>query len=121
MHYSGSCHCGAIKYEFESNVIDSGLRCNCSMCRKKGALMSVLTVPVDELTLDVKDDALTTYTFNSHHVKHHFCKVCGIYTFHKSKVTGGYRLNLGCIDNLDTDNLPFTFFNGANLPSITES
>tara|TARA_R110001583_G_scaffold70438_2_gene199349 strand:- start:94 stop:369 length:276 start_codon:yes stop_codon:yes gene_type:complete len=91
------------------------------MCRKKGALMSVLTVPVDELTLDVKDDALTTYTFNSHHVKHHFCKVCGIYTFHKSKVTGGYRLNLGCIDNLDIDNLPFTFFNGANLPSITES
>ncbi len=121
MHYSGSCHCGAITYQFESEEFAAGLRCNCSMCRRKGALMSVFTIPVDALALDIKDDALATYTFNSHQVKHHFCKICGIYTFHKSKVTGGYRLNLGCIDNLDIDNLPFTFFNGANLPSITES
>ena len=34
--YRGSCHCGAIRFTFKGpDKIESGLRCNCSICRRK--------------------------------------------------------------------------------------
>lgn len=38
MLYTGSCHCGRIRFEVEGEV-DSGLACNCSMCSRKGSLL----------------------------------------------------------------------------------
>ena len=42
--YTGSCHCGAVRFAFKAPEIDKGLRCNCSLCRRKGALMSGFVV-----------------------------------------------------------------------------
>ena len=37
--YRGSCHCGAIRFTFKGpDKIESGLRCNCSICRRRGHL-----------------------------------------------------------------------------------
>jgi hypothetical protein len=34
-HYRGSCHCGAVRFSYEGEVITKGLRCNCSICSRK--------------------------------------------------------------------------------------
>jgi len=115
--YQGSCHCGAIRFSFSApDTIDRGLRCNCSICRRKGALMSSFAVAPDEMKITVDGDALATYSFGTQLAKHHFCKCCGIYPFHQTmRKPGYYRVNLGCIEGIDTAALSFDVFDGASL------
>ncbi|WP_020558435.1 GFA family protein [Thiofilum flexile] len=114
--YQGSCHCGAIQFEFTAPTISSSLRCNCSFCKRRGAVMSDFMLAPEELKITIQNDALATYAFGSEVAKHHFCKHCGIYPFHQTlRKPGHYRVNLGCIDSLDALSLPAPVFNGAAL------
>jgi hypothetical protein len=114
MLYQGQCHCGAVKFSFEHAPITEGLRCNCSICVRKGALMSNFFLSPDALTIDAAAGQIGLYQFASKVAKHHFCKTCGIYTFHETKrKPGHYRVNLGCIDVLDTLNMPVVIADGA--------
>lgn len=114
--YTGSCHCGAITFSFTGPEIQSGLRCNCSICRRKGAAMTPFLVAPDEITINVQADALATYAFGSQVAKHHFCKKCGIYPFHQTlRKPGHYRINIGCIDGVDSTSLSCDVFDGASL------
>lgn len=113
---NGSCHCGAIKFSFEQEDITSGLRCNCSICRRKGAVMSGFTLSPDQLDIKTEDGALGVYQFGSKIAKHYFCNTCGIYPFHETlRKPGHYRVNLGCIDDVDTNSLEVTVFDGKSL------
>ena len=39
----GTCHCGAVKFEVTlEGAIQKGARCNCSLCRRKGAVMALV-------------------------------------------------------------------------------
>ncbi len=49
MDYQGSCHCGAIQFEFTGPAIDKGLRCNRSICIRNGALMTAYTIAREAL------------------------------------------------------------------------
>lgn len=114
--YAGSCHCGAIRFTFRGPSIDRGLRCNCSLCRRKGAVMSAFTVAPEDMEMVVEPGVLATYEFGSTVAKHHFCARCGIYPFHQTlRKPGHYRINLGCVDNVDSTALPFDLFDGASL------
>ena len=114
--YHGSCHCGSVKFTFSGPAIEKGIRCNCSICKRKGAAMSVFTIAPEEIDMEVQNDALGTYSFGSGVAKHHFCKNCGIYTFHQTlRKQGHYRVNLGCVDGVDSLTLPFDVFDGAAL------
>ena len=117
MHkYRGSCHCGAITYNFTSPEIDKGLRCNCSICVRKGAVMTAFTISPDDIDMEIKDGSLSTYQFGSKSSKHHFCKQCGIYTFHETKSKlGHFRLNIGCIDGINSLEIPVGIFDGAAI------
>ena len=115
--YTGSCHCGAVRFTFTGpDTIENGLRCNCSICRRKGALISSFSLSPDEIRIDVEDDALATYTFGKQVAQHHFCRRCGIYPFHQTwRKPGHYRVNVGCIEGVDATSLPFDVFDGAAL------
>ena len=116
MQYSGSCHCGAVRFEFSAPAIESGLRCNCSICRRKGALMTPFVLAPDEIRITAAEGALSTYTFGDGVAKHHFCKHCGIYPFHQTmRKPGHYRVNIGCIEGLDSIHMPFDVFDGAAI------
>ena len=114
--YQGSCHCGAIKFSYEGEEITQALRCTCSICRRKGALMSTEAIPVEALKIDADPDDVGLYQFDSKVARHYFCKQCGIYTRNEMlRIPGHCRVNLGCIDDIDTSGMEVTVFDGANL------
>jgi len=115
-NYTGSCHCGAVSFSFESEAITEGLSCNCSFCIRRGAMMLPFTLSSEQLLRKADPLALGCYQFGNKVAKHYFCKHCGIYTFHESmRAPGNYRVNLGCIDDMDAFSLPRTVFNGRDL------
>ncbi len=116
MMHKGSCHCGSVTFEFSGPKIDRGLRCNCSICRRKGATMTEFTVAPEEMQIKLEGASLATYEFGSCVVKHHFCRSCGIYTFHQTlRKPGHYRINTGCLEDIDSLVLPFEIFDGASI------
>ena len=79
-------------------------------------MMSDFTIAPEDFKFKVKDDALGLYEFGNKVAKHYFCKNCGIYPFHQTvRKPGHYRVNLGCIDEIDTNTLSFDIFDGKSL------
>jgi hypothetical protein len=118
--FKGSCHCGSVKFEFRSALEPAG-RCNCSMCRRKGALMTPL-FPGHDLTILEGEEALTLYQFNTHTAKHYFCKHCGIYPFHQTRKDPLlWRVNLGCVEGVDAYALAYTVADGASLSVVEDA
>ena len=114
--YKGSCRCGSIRFTFNSPEILKVLRCNCSLCRRRGATMTEFTVHPHNIIIEAEGDCLKTYQFGTRIAKHHFCSRCGIYPFHQpASKPDHYRINVGCVDGLDSFSLPFKVFNGAAL------
>jgi hypothetical protein len=114
MRYTGSCHCGRIRYEVEGEV-DSGLACNCSMCSRKGSLLWF--VPRDKLRLLTDETAASTYLFNKHVIQHRFCANCGIHTFGEGDAPGGGRMaavNLRTLEDFDIDSVPVKHYDGRS-------
>lgn len=114
--YKGSCHCGAVRFSYQGEAITKGLRCNCSICSRKGAMMSSEAIPADKLVIESREGALGLYQFGKKTAKHYFCKKCGIYTFHETaRVPGHCRVNLGCVEGIDTFSLEADVFDGKHL------
>ncbi|MCZ6501657.1 MAG: GFA family protein [Gammaproteobacteria bacterium] len=113
--YQGKCHCGAIQFTFESEPITIAMRCNCSICRRKNAIMSRQYYTAEAFELRSGKDSLSVYRFAPEMVNHYFCKRCGIYPFHDGVENPGiYRVNLGCVDEIDTWSLPIKVFDGKD-------
>jgi hypothetical protein len=116
MHHEGSCHCGAIRFAYDGDEITTGLRCNCSICSRKGAMMSPQAILEDKLNVEATPADLGLYQFDTNIAKHYFCRRCGIYTHNETaRKPGHYRVNLGCIEDLDTSGFDVTVFDGKNL------
>ena len=97
----GSCHCEQVCFEVE---LENGLvdlrRCNCSLCRRKGAIIA--SVPLEKLKVTKGEDVLSLYQWNSKTAKHYFCSNCGIYTHHqrRSKPTE-FGFNIACLEGVN--------------------
>ena len=111
------CHCGAIEAEINiSKNFEKILRCNCSICKRKGAVMAM--AKNEDFKIIKGLDKLSLYQFHTKVANHYFCSICGIYTHHNPRsnplMTG---FNLGCIDEIDTFSLKKIFVNdGHNHP-----
>ena len=60
--YRGSCHCGAVGFEIESDMPEL-TTCDCSICRRKNALM--VKVHESKFRLLSGDAALRLYQFHT--------------------------------------------------------
>ncbi len=112
MNYRGSCHCGKIAFEVEGEI-DGALSCNCSMCQRKGSLLWFM--PRTALNLLTPENAMSTYTFNKHVIKHHFCPDCGIHPFGEGTDPNGNvmaAINIRCIENIDLTTIPVQHYDG---------
>src|SRR5438445_6634382 len=74
--YTGSCHCGRIRFEVTTNLSRAS-ECNCSICRKRGYLHHM--VPPERFRLLAGAEDLETYQFGTFTARHLFCKAlrCG--------------------------------------------
>jgi hypothetical protein len=115
MQYTGSCHCGKVAFEVECEITGA-LACNCSMCQRRGSLL--MFVGRDKLRLLTPDDALSTYTFNKHVIKHRFCANCGIHPFGEGTDPKGNAIaavNIRCLDGVDLDAIPVQHYDGRAI------
>ena len=99
----GQCHCGAVKFEARL-VGDSALRCTCSLCRMRGAV--VVLAALGDFRIVSGEANLAEYRFNTGAARHFFCKTCGIYTHHQRRFDPGqYAINAACLNGVS----PFDF------------
>ena len=78
--------------------------------------MSDFTLAPDEINIEEQNDSLGLYQFDTKVAKHYFCKTCGIYPFHETmRKPGNYRVNLGCIDEIDSNYLKVDIFDGKSM------
>jgi hypothetical protein len=101
----GSCHCGAVAFEVETEL-DQVIECNCSHCRRKGYLLTF--VPRGALNLLRGEEGLGTYTFNAHTIRHRFCATCGCAPFGEGKKPTGEAtaaVNVRCLEDVDLADL----------------
>jgi hypothetical protein len=115
MLYKGSCHCGQVAFQVEGEI-KGAMACNCSICSRKGSLMWF--VPREMLQLQSPDEAVSTYEFNKHVIKHRFCPTCGMHPYGEGTDPKGNRMaavNLRCIEGLDLAAIPVQNFDGRSL------
>ena len=111
------CHCGDVEAEIKApDQFEKVIRCNCSICKRKGAIMSM--VKNEDFKITKGEEKLKMYQFHSKLAKHYFCSVCGIYTHHNPRINPSLTgFNLGCIDEIDTFKLTdVSLVDGNNHP-----
>jgi hypothetical protein len=97
--HAGACHCGEIRFEIETDLPEL-TTCDCSICRRKNALM--VKVHESAFRLLAGEGSLSEYQFHTRTARHYFCKICGIYTFHRKRVTPDhYGVNVFCLEDFD--------------------
>ncbi|HEY0707323.1 MAG TPA: GFA family protein [Polyangia bacterium] len=84
--HTGSCHCGAIRFEADIDLDEGSNRCNCSYCAKARTWFAFAKGPERFRLLAGKD--LSEYRWippgaSESHLTFTFCRVCGVRTYAK--------------------------------------
>lgn len=116
--HKATCHCGAVELELDlPNGLVDVRRCDCSMCRRRGAI--VASVPLSGIVVLKGEDYLSLYQFNTKTAKHYFCKECGIYTHHQRRSSPTqYGVNVACLEGINPlkiEGIPT--YDGVNHPA----
>ena len=122
--HHGSCHCGAVRFEVEAEI-DHVRECDCSICRRRGALN--FRVAHDALRILTPIDAMAVYRWGSMTGADYFCRKCGILPFRKpgdltasERAAGhsefhGWAINVRCLDDVDLAGLPRRSVEGSKV------
>src|SRR5688500_10668280 len=99
--HKASCHCKAVLFElYLPNGLENPRRCDCSMCRMRGAIAASVTL--ENLKILQGENKLTLYQFNTMTAKHYFCSVCGIYTHHQRRSNPTqFGFNVACLEGVN--------------------
>ncbi len=113
-----TCHCGAVELRLHlKDGLRTAQRCDCSFCRRRGAIAA--TVRVGELEVVRGTENLTLYQWGTGTAKHWFCATCGIYTHHQRRSNPEeYGVNVGALDGVNPSELgDIPWSDGVNHPS----
>ena len=99
------CHCGEVVAEINlEKKIDELMRCNCSMCKRKGTIYKI--IKKEDLKIIKGETKIKTYQFNTKVAKHYFRSECGSHTHNlRRSDPNTYGINMGCIDEIDANEL----------------
>ncbi|MFD2178354.1 GFA family protein [Veronia pacifica] len=116
--HKATCHCGSVEMllSLPDGLVDIR-RCDCSMCRRRGAIVSSITL--DAIKITKGQDLLSLYQFNTHTAKHFFCSRCGIYTHHQRRSNPNqYGVNVACLEGINPLKIEGVVTNdGVNHPA----
>jgi len=122
--YHGSCHCGLARFEVIADI-DHVRVCDCSVCRKRGALG--FRVDGADLIFHTPLSRLSLYQWGSFTAEDYFCPVCGVLPFRRpahptpaelSRGVArfeGWTINVRCLNGINTAELPRTLIRGSQL------
>jgi len=110
--YEGSCHCGRVTFELQAKL-DYVIDCNCSLCRRRGALWHGASE--EHLRITKGENELALYQFNTMTAKHYFCRYCGIHPFIRPRLDPGkWAVNVRCIQDVELSSLKLRQFDGEH-------
>ena len=89
----GSCHCGAVRWRFQG-VPESATACNCSICRRYGALWSYGFYGEQ---IEVSGDT-RTYLWDRKSIEFHFCAQCGCIAYWRTADLGADGRHYGAVN-----------------------
>lgn len=122
--YQGSCHCGKVRFEVDAEI-DHVRVCDCSICRRRGALNH--RVPKGSLRLLTPWDELVVYQWGSRTAKDYFCPTCGILPFRRPsdptpeelrqgvQLFDGWAVNVRCLEGVNIDAIPIRRIYGSRI------
>jgi hypothetical protein len=112
--HQGSCHCGAVRFEVDADI-DHVRVCDCSICRRRGALIH--RVPLGDLRMLTPMEDMSLYTFHTHTARDWFCPTCGILPFRKPRTADDvWGVNVRCLEGVDLDAISIKRVYGSRLP-----
>lgn len=114
--YTGGCHCKKVRYEVDIEELTEAMSCNCSICSKRGWLLTF--VPASSFRLVSGEGEVTKYHFNKNLIDHIFCKTCGTASYGSGSDESGnvmIAINVRCLDDVDLKTLTINEFDGKNI------
>ena len=122
--YSGSCHCGRVRFEVDADI-DHVRACDCSVCSRRDALNH--RVPKENLRLLTPWEYLVLYQWGSRTAKDYFCATCGILPFRRPsdptrqelsegvQPFDGWAINVRCLEGMDLASIPVRQIHGSRI------
>ena len=113
--YTGSCHCGAVRFEADTDLAQGTFRCNCSICFKSRAWLA--PVAAADFRLLAGEERLRDYQFGPGRIHHYFCTTCGVRPFSRAPGPQGepmVAVRVKCLDDAVEGDLvaaPVRYFN----------
>ena len=108
-----SCHCGAVKFGVETAPADV-TDCNCSICRRLGALWAYYQRP--QIRFEADNGPTDAYAWGRRSLEFHRCRSCGCVT-HWSAVDRSYErmgVNARLMSPEILAQIPVSHFDGAS-------
>ena len=122
--HSGSCHCGAVRFEADVDIAEGTIKCNCSSCAKARSWLIVAPAGRYRVVAGAESQAGYQWTPSGRSgptIQFFFCKVCGIRTPGRGEMEamGGtfYAVQVQLLDDVDPDELaaaPIQYLDGRH-------
>jgi len=113
MSIQGTCHCGAIAYEFKDQP-EWATECNCSICRRLG--VHWIYTKTGNIVITAEPNSTLRYVHGDKTIAFHTCNVCGC-TTHWENIDGDENskmaVNLKLAEPSIADTVPVRRFDGA--------
>ncbi len=113
MTYHGSCHCGRTRFDVDLELAKVR-SCDCSICRRRGALNCRVEESAFRLLTPLED--LSLYQWHTKTAKDYFCPVCGVLPFRRPRTAPHvWAINVRCLENVDLDTISIVHVQGSRL------